>query len=80
MPKLLGLTCLFKYPERFDFAFPGTPNQPVIAAVDLGQQADLVLVSQMAEVPIDVLFTLNPGYNRWATSPDGPSPRGSATG
>ena len=26
----------------------------------------------MAEVPIDVLFTLNPGYNRWATSPDGP--------
>jgi membrane-bound lytic murein transglycosylase D len=72
VPKLLGLTCLFKYPERFDFAFPGTPNQPVIAAVDLGQQADLVLVSQMAEVPIDVLFTLNPGYNRWATSPKGP--------
>jgi membrane-bound lytic murein transglycosylase D len=44
----------------------------VIAAVDIGQQADLVLVSQMADVPIDILFTLNPGYNRWATSPDGP--------
>jgi len=26
----------------------------------------------MADVPIDVMFTLNPGYNRWATSPDGP--------
>jgi len=72
VPKLLGLTCLFKYPERFNFAFPGTPDHPVITAVDLGQQADLVLVSQMAEVPIDVLFTLNPGYNRWATSPKGP--------
>jgi membrane-bound lytic murein transglycosylase D len=72
VPKLLGLTCLFKYPERFDFTLPDTPDQPVIAAVDLGQQADLVLVSQLAEVPIDVLFTLNPGYNRWATSPDGP--------
>ena len=72
VPKLLGLTCLFKYPERFEFKFPGTPDHPVIAAVDLGQQADLVLVSQMAEVPIDVLFTLNPGYNRWATSPKGP--------
>jgi membrane-bound lytic murein transglycosylase D len=72
VPKLLGLTCLFKYPERFDFTFPGTPDHPVITAVDLGEQADLVLVSQMADVPIDVLFTLNPGYNRWATSPNGP--------
>mgnify|MGYP005841629653 CR=1 FL=1 len=72
VPKLLGLTCLFKYPEQYDFSLPGTPDQPVIAAVDLGQQADLVLVAQLASVPIDVLFTLNPGYNRWATSPDGP--------
>ena len=72
VPKLLGLTWLFKYPERFDFAFPDTPDQPVVAAVDLGRQADLVLVSQMADVPIDVLFSLNPGFNRWATAPDGP--------
>ena len=72
VPKLLGLTCLFKYPERFDFAFPDTPDQPVVTAVDLGRQADLVLVSQMADVPIDVLFSLNPGFNRWATAPDGP--------
>jgi len=72
VPKLLGLTCLFKYPERFGFELPGTPDQPVIAAVDLGQQADLVLVSQLADVPIDVLFSLNPGFNRWATAPEGP--------
>jgi membrane-bound lytic murein transglycosylase D len=72
VPKLLGLACLFKYPEHYDFQIPQTPNRQVIAAVDLGQQADLVLVAQMAAVPIDVLFTLNPGYNRWATSPDGP--------
>lgn len=72
VPKLLGLTCLFKYPEQYGFELPTTPDKQVIAAVDIGQQADLVLVAQMAEVPIDVLFTLNPGYNRWATSPDGP--------
>jgi membrane-bound lytic murein transglycosylase D len=72
VPKLLGLTCLFKYPERFDFEIPATADRQVIAAVDIGQQADIVLVAQMADVPIDVMFTLNPGYNRWATSPDGP--------
>jgi membrane-bound lytic murein transglycosylase D len=72
VPKLLGLTCLFQHPERFDFTVPETANQQVIAAIDIGQQADLVLVAQMADVPIDVLFTLNPGYNRWATAPEGP--------
>lgn len=72
VPKLLGLSCLFRYPEKYDFELPDTPDAPVIAAVDPGRQADLVLVAQMAEVPIDVLFSLNPGYNRWATSPDGP--------
>lgn len=72
VPKLLGLACIFQYPEQYDFKIAPTPNQPVIAAVDVGYQADLVLVSQLAEVPIDQLFTLNPGYNRFATSPDGP--------
>jgi membrane-bound lytic murein transglycosylase D len=72
IPKMLGLTCLFKYREQYEFELPDTPDQQVIAAVDLGRQADLVLVSQMAAVPIDVMFTLNPGYNRWATSPTGP--------
>ncbi|HMB60159.1 MAG TPA: LysM peptidoglycan-binding domain-containing protein, partial [Xanthomonadales bacterium] len=72
VPKLLGLACLFKNSEDYEFQIAATPDKPVIAAVDLGQQTDLVLVSQLSEVPIDVLFTLNPGYNRWATSPDGP--------
>ena len=72
VPKLMGLTCLFLYPEEYEFEMADTPNTQVIAAVDVGTQADLVLISQMAEVPIDQIFTLNPGYNRWATSPGGP--------
>jgi len=72
VPKLLGLACLFQNPEKYDFKIPETPDKPVIAAVELGQQTDLVLVAQMSSVPIDMLFTLNPGFNRWATSPDGP--------
>jgi membrane-bound lytic murein transglycosylase D len=72
VPKLLGLTCLFLNAEAYGFTPPNTPNEPVITTVDFGTQTDLVLVSQKAELPIDQLFTLNPGYNRWATAPEGP--------
>lgn len=72
VPKLLGLTCLFLHAEDYGFTPPVTPNEPVITSVDFGTQTDLVLVAQKAQLPIDQLFTLNPGYNRWATAPEGP--------
>ena len=72
VPKLLGLTCLFQDPERYGFKLPVAANQPVIAAVDMETQSDLVLISQISGVSIDVLFSLNPGFSRWATSPAGP--------
>jgi membrane-bound lytic murein transglycosylase D len=72
VPKLQGLACLFENHEEYGLELPNTANHAVVAAVDPGYQSDLVLISQIAEVPIDVIFTLNPGYNRWATSPNGP--------
>jgi len=72
VPKLLGLMCLFQNPDSYEFAFPKAPNKPVIASVELEAQSDLVLLSQISEVGIDVLFGLNPGFSRWATSPEGP--------
>ena len=72
VPKLLGLTCLFQDPESYGIELPFAANQPVIAAVELETQTDLVLISQFSDVSIDVLFSLNPGFSRWATSPSGP--------
>ena len=72
VPKLLGLSCLFRNPDKYGIKLPKAPNQPVIAAVELQGQSDLVLISQFSEVSIDVLFGLNPGFSRWATSPEGP--------
>ena len=72
VPKLLGLTCLFQDPQSYGFELPYAANQPVVAAVELETQTDLVLISQFSEVSIDVLFSLNPGFSRWATSPSGP--------
>jgi membrane-bound lytic murein transglycosylase D len=72
VPKLMGLACLFRDPASYGLTLPTTPDQQVVTAFDFQQQTDLVLLSQVAEVGIDVLFTLNPGFNRWATSPEGP--------
>jgi len=72
VPKLLGLACLFQNPDSYGFEFPKAPNKPVIAAVEMDAQSDLVLISQHSQVSVDVLFSLNPGFSRWATSPQGP--------
>ena len=72
VPKLLGLTCLFQNPSSYGFELPVAQNQAVIAAVEMESQSDLVLISQLSGVNIDVLFSLNPGFSRWATSPQGP--------
>lgn len=72
VPKLLGLACLFRDPVRYDYELPFAANKPVIAAVEMDTQSDLVLISQISGVSIDVLFSLNPGFSRWATSPKGP--------
>ena len=72
VPKLLGLSCLFKNPDSYGIELPKAPNHAIIAAVEMESQSDLVLISQFSEVSIDVLFSLNPGFSRWATSPEGP--------
>ena len=72
VPKLLGLSCLFQNPASYGFEFPQAVNRAVITAVEMEAQSDLVLISQFSEVSIDVLFGLNPGFSRWATSPTGP--------
>ncbi len=72
VPKLLGLKCLFENPADYDIELPQAANQAVIAAVEMDTESDLVLISQLSEVGIDVLFSLNPGFSRWATSPEGP--------
>jgi membrane-bound lytic murein transglycosylase D len=40
--------------------------------VDTGGQIDLSQAATLADIDLDSLYLLNPGYNRWATSPAGP--------
>ncbi|WP_394176917.1 LysM peptidoglycan-binding domain-containing protein [Thalassotalea litorea] len=72
VPKLLALTALLKEPEKYNISFKPIANKPVISKVDIGSQLDLLLAADMADLTIEELHALNPGFNRWATAPDGP--------
>jgi membrane-bound lytic murein transglycosylase D len=72
VPKLLALKRLMAEPERYGMEFAPIPNEPYFAVMDTDSQIDLKIAAQLAGTSYDDLVALNPGYNRWATDPDGP--------
>ncbi|MGO9514313.1 MAG: LysM peptidoglycan-binding domain-containing protein [Steroidobacteraceae bacterium] len=72
VPKLLAMKRLMAEPERYGMDFAAIPNEPYFAVIDTGSQIDLKIAAQLAGTSYDELVALNPGFNRWATDPDGP--------
>jgi membrane-bound lytic murein transglycosylase D len=72
VPKLLAMKRLMAEPERYGLDFAPIPNEPYFAVIETGSQIDLKIAARLANVSYDDLIALNPGYNRWATDPDGP--------
>jgi membrane-bound lytic murein transglycosylase D len=72
VPKLLALKRLMAEPERYGLEFAVIPNEPYFAVIDTDSQIDLKIAAQLAGTSYEELVALNPGYNRWATDPDGP--------
>ena len=72
VPKLLALQRLVADPEKYGVTLKPIANEPVLARVDVGRQVDLALVADLAGMETQEIYLLNPGFNRWATDPDGP--------
>ncbi len=72
IPKMVGLSCLFKHPQRYGFTPVDVPMEPLIQTVDTRGQIDLALAAELAGIDLDTLYRFNPAWNRWATDPDGP--------
>ncbi|AXR07042.1 LysM peptidoglycan-binding domain-containing protein [Salinimonas sediminis] len=72
VPKLLALADILRNREAYDFAWPEIENVPVIEVVEIGSQVDLAFAADLAQMELEALQALNPGFNRWATDPDGP--------
>lgn len=72
VPKLLALADILRNYEQYDFVWPNIDNSPAIAIVDVDSQIDLAVAAGFADLTVKELSALNPGFNRWATDPDGP--------
>jgi len=72
IPKLIAVARLIKNAEQLGVALPKLDNTPYFDIVDFDGQIELAKAADLADVDLDELKRLNPGFNRWATDPDGP--------
>ena len=72
VPKLLALSKLVLDPAHYKSSLPPIPDRPYFKIVDTGAQIDLAQAASLAEIDINEIYKLNPGFNQWASSPLGP--------
>lgn len=72
VPRLLALATIISNPNEYGIKLPPIADHPYFAAVDIGTQIDLAHAAKLAGISLKQLYQLNPGFNRWATDPNGP--------
>ncbi len=72
VPKLLAIAELVNHPEQYHITLKPIDNSPFLTVVDIGTQIDLALAAKLAGISTEEIYQYNPGFNRWATQPDGP--------
>jgi len=72
VPKLLAISAIVRHTQKHGVTLTPIPDEPYLEHVDVGSQIDLALAAELAELPIETMYQLNPAYNRWATDPKGP--------
>jgi membrane-bound lytic murein transglycosylase D len=72
VPKLLAISTVVASPEKYGISLEPLPARAMFEVVPTGGQLDLAVAAELAGLDTDELYRLNPGFNRWATHPDGP--------
>jgi membrane-bound lytic murein transglycosylase D len=72
VPKLIAFSKIINDPDAYGITLPDMPDEPYFDVIETGSQIDLAQAAELAEVDVEEIYLLNPAYNRWATSPDGP--------
>lgn len=73
VPWLLAICKLVATPGHDGVDLPVIPDKPYFAEVNTGGQIDLDTAAKLAGITSEQMYLLNPGFNRWATDPNGPA-------
>lgn len=72
IPKLLAISAIVNNPDTYGVQLTRVDMEPGFTIVDTHDQLDIGIAAELAGTESDEIYRLNPGYNRWATHPDGP--------
>ena len=72
VPKLMAFVNIVRDPAKFGLRLRDIPNSPYFVRVNTGGQISLNVVARLANMSLDQLAAINPGFKHWATAPNGP--------
>ncbi|MDF1780481.1 MAG: LysM peptidoglycan-binding domain-containing protein [Alcanivoracaceae bacterium] len=72
VPKLIAISQLIRDPEKYGVTIKPIKDAAYFVSIDIGGQIDLAEAAELADISVEELYLLNPGYSRWATPPEGP--------
>ncbi len=72
VPELLALSAILSNPTRYPMQWPNTSDLPYFVVIKVDHQINLAEAAKMAGLSTQDLYELNPGFNRWASDPEGP--------
>jgi len=72
VPKLMAMANIVADPAKHGLQLDPIPNTEYFARIETDGQIDLGVVARLTDMPVDELFMINPGYQRWITDPKGP--------
>ncbi|WP_028865141.1 LysM peptidoglycan-binding domain-containing protein [Psychromonas aquimarina] len=72
VPKLLALVDILRNHQEYGVELPVIANKQVLTYIDTNSQIELAYAAEFSDLSIAEIQLLNPAFNHWATSPDGP--------
>lgn len=73
VPKLLAISTIVADPQAYGISLKSIPDGTYLTKVEIDGQIDLSLAADLANISLEDLYRFNPGFNRWATDPNGPN-------
>ncbi|SMC28782.1 membrane-bound lytic murein transglycosylase D [Andreprevotia lacus DSM 23236] len=64
VPKLLAVRNIIANPQAYGIQLSSLPNSPYFATIQTGRHMDVKVAAELAEIPVDELLRLNPGFIR----------------